>query len=474
MGVRKLDATICADRTGDGQGSRARCSHGRYARGLRVPAWSPPVSRDQPTAHRTPAPRAAAPADPRRRRPARRDRRRRQRSCSPSAASAGTTMAEIARRCGLQQSSLYYYFRSKERAARRDRGARRTGRRSSSSTRVRADGGSPAVQLYRVIRADVAALCALPYDLNEIHRLAARDRDALRPVLDRAASTWSTASPAIVRRGRRARASCATVDPRLTALTLCRTTRARRTGCGSPVATAHRCRPAARSTTRSARSSPTSPCAGLLVDAARPRPRAAQRRRARRRRVGARHADPDSGWQRPVRRVETGACFERPSTETARRTVLAIRPVRRFAWALAQHARVGSGRRRLHRWSLVAAAVVATARGDRARRPRTRRSSTRSRIGYSAWPGWFPLAVADQAGIFKKDGLDVDLKYFADYIASLDAHGRGQARRQHADAQRHHGRRSPAGRSRRSSWSTTTRPATTPSSATSRSPRSPT
>ncbi len=42
-------------------------------------------------------------------------------------------------------------------------------------------------------------------------------------------------------------------------------------------------------------------------------------------------------------------------------------------------------------------------------------------IGYSAWPGWFPLAVADQAGIFEKNGLDVDLKYFADYIASLDA-----------------------------------------------------
>ncbi len=42
-------------------------------------------------------------------------------------------------------------------------------------------------------------------------------------------------------------------------------------------------------------------------------------------------------------------------------------------------------------------------------------------IGYSAWPGWFPLAVAEKAGIFKKDGLDVDLKYFADYISSLDA-----------------------------------------------------
>jgi NitT/TauT family transport system substrate-binding protein len=42
-------------------------------------------------------------------------------------------------------------------------------------------------------------------------------------------------------------------------------------------------------------------------------------------------------------------------------------------------------------------------------------------IGYSAWPGWFPLAVADEEGIFEKNGLDVDLKYFTDYTASLDA-----------------------------------------------------
>ena len=47
-------------------------------------------------------------------------------------------------------------------------------------------------------------------------------------------------------------------------------------------------------------------------------------------------------------------------------------------------------------------------------------------IGYSAWPGWFPLAVADQEGIFAKAGLDVDLKYFVDYTASLDALVAGQ------------------------------------------------
>jgi NitT/TauT family transport system substrate-binding protein len=42
-------------------------------------------------------------------------------------------------------------------------------------------------------------------------------------------------------------------------------------------------------------------------------------------------------------------------------------------------------------------------------------------LGYSAWPGWFPLAVAEKEGIFKKAGLNVKLKYFADYIGSLDA-----------------------------------------------------
>ncbi|MCU1374750.1 MAG: Aliphatic sulfonates transporter substrate-binding protein [Actinomycetia bacterium] len=47
--------------------------------------------------------------------------------------------------------------------------------------------------------------------------------------------------------------------------------------------------------------------------------------------------------------------------------------------------------------------------------------TTKLTIGYSAWPGWFPLAVAEDQGLFAKAGLDVDLKYFADYTASLDA-----------------------------------------------------
>jgi NitT/TauT family transport system substrate-binding protein len=43
------------------------------------------------------------------------------------------------------------------------------------------------------------------------------------------------------------------------------------------------------------------------------------------------------------------------------------------------------------------------------------------RIGYSAWPGWFPLAVAEKQGLFDKAGVKVELTYFADYTSSLDA-----------------------------------------------------
>lgn len=51
---------------------------------------------------------------------------------------------------------------------------------------------------------------------------------------------------------------------------------------------------------------------------------------------------------------------------------------------------------------------------------------TKLRIGYSAWPGWLPLAVAKEKGLFEAAGLDVELTYFADYTASLDALVAGQ------------------------------------------------
>jgi len=48
------------------------------------------------------------------------------------------------------------------------------------------------------------------------------------------------------------------------------------------------------------------------------------------------------------------------------------------------------------------------------------------RLGYSAWPGWFPWAVAEQAGFFDDAGINVELVYFSDYLSSLDALAAGQ------------------------------------------------
>jgi NitT/TauT family transport system substrate-binding protein len=43
------------------------------------------------------------------------------------------------------------------------------------------------------------------------------------------------------------------------------------------------------------------------------------------------------------------------------------------------------------------------------------------RLGFSAWPGWFPWQVAQDKGLFAKNGVTVDLKYFESYTDSLTA-----------------------------------------------------
>ncbi|HEX6469578.1 MAG TPA: ABC transporter substrate-binding protein [Streptosporangiaceae bacterium] len=42
-------------------------------------------------------------------------------------------------------------------------------------------------------------------------------------------------------------------------------------------------------------------------------------------------------------------------------------------------------------------------------------------LGFSAWPGWFPWQVAKEKGLFQKNGINVDLKYFDSYTDSLTA-----------------------------------------------------
>ena len=48
------------------------------------------------------------------------------------------------------------------------------------------------------------------------------------------------------------------------------------------------------------------------------------------------------------------------------------------------------------------------------------------KLGFSAWPGWFPWQVAEEAGIFKKAGVDVELVWFEGYLDSINALAAGQ------------------------------------------------
>jgi len=43
------------------------------------------------------------------------------------------------------------------------------------------------------------------------------------------------------------------------------------------------------------------------------------------------------------------------------------------------------------------------------------------RLGFSAWPGWFPWQVAEEKGFFTKHGVKVKLTYFESYTDSLNA-----------------------------------------------------
>lgn len=48
------------------------------------------------------------------------------------------------------------------------------------------------------------------------------------------------------------------------------------------------------------------------------------------------------------------------------------------------------------------------------------------RLGFSAWPGWFPWQVAQEQGIFKANNVAVDLKWFDGYLESISTLTAGQ------------------------------------------------
>jgi NitT/TauT family transport system substrate-binding protein len=48
-------------------------------------------------------------------------------------------------------------------------------------------------------------------------------------------------------------------------------------------------------------------------------------------------------------------------------------------------------------------------------------SSSNVKLGFSAWPGWFPWQVAEEQKIFATKNLNVDLKWFDGYLESINA-----------------------------------------------------
>lgn len=48
------------------------------------------------------------------------------------------------------------------------------------------------------------------------------------------------------------------------------------------------------------------------------------------------------------------------------------------------------------------------------------------RLGFSAWPGWFPWQVSADQGLFKANKVDVDLKWFDGYLESISTLTAGQ------------------------------------------------
>lgn len=48
------------------------------------------------------------------------------------------------------------------------------------------------------------------------------------------------------------------------------------------------------------------------------------------------------------------------------------------------------------------------------------------KIGFSAWPGWFPWQVTVEAGIFEEVGVNVEMVWFEGYLDSINAFAAGQ------------------------------------------------
>jgi NitT/TauT family transport system substrate-binding protein len=72
-------------------------------------------------------------------------------------------------------------------------------------------------------------------------------------------------------------------------------------------------------------------------------------------------------------------------------------------------------------WTIVLIGLLLTAGCGSGDSDEADDTTTKVTIGFSAWPGWFPWQVAQEQGLFAKNKVDVELKYFDSYTDSLTA-----------------------------------------------------
>ena len=166
---------------------------------------------------------------------------------------------------------------------------------------------------------------------------------------------------------------------------------------------------------------------------ARPRPRPAERRRARRR--GRRRLTPTEPDDRQTR--ETGACFERPSTETAQPYGARDPPRQEVLVGIRRAARSGRSRS-VHR-GRGRGPGGGDDRGDRRRRPRTEPKARQGDDRLQRVAGLVPARGGRRGGHLQEERARRRPEVLRRLHRVARRDGRGQARRQHPDAQRHDG-----------------------------------
>ena len=87
-----------------------------------------------------------------------------------------------------------------------------------------------------------------------------------------------------------------------------------------------------------------------------------------------------------------------------------------------KYVRTGKPRRRL----ALLAFVASLSSGLLAACQTPSSEGTAVRIGYSAWPGWFPWAVTEAKGLFGKAEVNAQMQWFDGYLDSINALNAGQ------------------------------------------------